>query len=476
MAPPSSRGRVSTYRDKHCSMSQTISDAILGLARQCANGEDQRGALAQLLEQAIPATEQQLESFREHAPNNPEFTPEMVQNVDNGLSGLRDCFVELEEKLDTPPSASWGPAADKLAETIGAIRKAQAAHQELIEDGETSHLFLNRLLVHLKAWENGRAPGSMTQALVAAIPPFEQELRSFIEEFEDPGVQDRMAQHLDRLMETCQAVAQATQSGQATQDELRSWQSQIVQFSQDLDNTLAETVESHLAVGPTPFPVVNLVNAAMDRYFANTVSGEDLAETMDQCEDWLRSQLPSDTDPALQQAAEDLFQVLQQMRQVTLQGDAEQLATMRESLYSAAENLAMFAAVLSPEDEVVNVVSTEGLGNRDNGSSVRPMPQLLAQILQQAEAYLSGSQNSEPLEESVQALERLVTSTQGQMSRSRDPKEVKERTQEALEILNDASQQLWDFIENATDDRFAKIEDLLEEAGDVVNSLSPRRR
>jgi hypothetical protein len=457
-------------------MSQTISDAILGLARQCAKGEDQRAQLGDLLNQAIPATEQQLQSFREHAPHNPEFTDEMVEQLDGGLAALKECFEDLQDMLDSPPSPEWNEPATRLEETVKEIRQAQAAHHESIEDGETSHLFLNRLLVHLQAWQNGRPPGSMTEALVAAVPQFEQELRSFIEEFEDPAVQDRMNAHMDRLMETCQAVADATKTRHATPEDLETWQNQIIQFSQDLDNTLAETVESHLSTGPTPFPVVNLVNAAMDRYFAQLVTAEDLADTMDQCEDWLRSQLPSDTDPALQQAAEELFKVLREMRQTTLEGDGDQLASQRESLFSAAENLAMFAAVLSPEDEVVNLVSTDGLGRGGDMSDTRPMPQLLAQILQQSEAYLAGSQNSDGLEESIQALERLVTSTQGQMARSRDPKEIKERTQEALALLSDASQHLWDFVEKATKERLATIEEILGEAGDVVNSLTPRRR
>jgi len=106
----------------------------------------------------------------------------------------------------------------------------------------------------------------------------------------------------------------------------------------------------------------------------------------------------------------------------------------------------------------------------------RPMPALLSTILQQAESYLSGSQNSDKLEESLEALEKLVTSTEGQMARSRDSVEVKQRTQQALELLTEASQQLWDFVESASDERLNSIEDLLHEASDVVNSLSPRRR
>lgn len=276
-------------------------------------------------------------------------------------------------------------------------------------------------------------------------------------------------------MESCNAVVEAVTDGDATQGELAHWVSQIVQFSQDLDQTLAETVESHLAAGPTPFPVVNLVNAAMDRYLGQLIPAEDLADTMDQCEDWLRAQLPGDTDPSLQQAAEELFKILQDMRKTTLQGDVDQLLSERETLFAAAENLAMFAAVLSPDEEVVNLVSTEGLGAAGT-SDTRPMPQLLAQILQQAESYLTGSQNSDSLEESVQALERLVSSTEGQMSRSRDSKEVKERTQQALEILSEASELLWEFVESANQERFKTIEELLAEASDVVHSLSPRRR
>lgn len=104
------------------------------------------------------------------------------------------------------------------------------------------------------------------------------------------------------------------------------------------------------------------------------------------------------------------------------------------------------------------------------------MPALLSTIIQQAESYLSGSQNSDKLEESLQALEKLVTSTEGQISRSRDSAEVKQRTQQALELLNEASNQLWDFVESASEERLNSIEDLLCEASDVVNTLAPRRR
>ena len=134
----------------------------------------------------------------------------------------------------------------------------------------------------------------------------------------------------------------------------------------------------------------------------------------------------------------------------------------------------MFAAVLSPDEGVVNVVSTGGLG-AGGASEERPMPALLSTIIQQAESYLSGSQNSDKLEESLQALEKLVTSTEGQISRSRDSAEVKQRTQQALELLNEASNQLWDFVESASEERLNSIEDLLCEASDVVNTLAPRR-
>lgn len=456
-------------------MSSTISDAILDLARKISQGEDHREALAGLLEQALPATEQQLQSFLEHAPQNPEFTDDMVEQFQDGLRNLKAAFARLQGMLGQPPSPDWQEPADYLHRTMVAIRKAQSAHQELIEDGDTSHLYLNRLLIHLRSWQDGRAPGAMTVGLVQAMPHFQQDLQSFIDEFEDPAVQDRMNTHMECLMDTCHAVVEAVTAGAASAEDLEHWIGQIVQFSQDLDQTLAETVESHLSMGPTPFPVVNLVNAAMDRYLGQLIPAEDLADTMDQCEDWLRAQLPKDTDPSLSQAAEDLFKVLQEMRKTTLAGDVDLLLSQRESLFAAAENLAMFAAVLSPDDEVVNLVSTEGLGG-GAASDQRPMPVLLAQILQQAESYLSGSQNSDNLEESVQALERLVSSTEGQMSRSRDSKEVKERTQHALELLNEVSDRLWEFVEGATEERFHTIEDLLAEASDVVNSLAPRRR
>ena len=457
-------------------MSQTISDSILEHSRKIAQGEDLREPLGELLQQALPATQQQLDSFVEHAPQNPEFTTEMVEQFQDGLRNLKSCFEQLQDLLTQPPGPAWSEPAEALHRAIVGIRKAQSLHQDLIEDGDTSHLYLNRLLVHLRAWQAGRAPGPMTVGLVQSMGHFEQDLRSFIDEFEDPGVQDRMNTHVERLMDTCHEVVEAVQAGEATPEELSHWISQMVQFSQDLDQTLAETVESHLAMGPTPIPVVNLVNAAMDRYLGQLIPAEELADTMDQCEDWLRGQLPSETDPSLHQAAEDLFKVLQEMRQTTLQNDVELLLSQRESLFSAAENLAMFAAVLSPDEGVVNLVSTEGLSAAGPGSDQRPMPQLLAQIMQQAESYLSGSQNSDKLEESVQALERLVTSTEGQVSRSRDSIEVKQRTQQALELLSEASEKLWDFVEKATEDGLNSIEDLLTEASDVVNSLAPRRR
>jgi hypothetical protein len=457
-------------------MSQTISDSILELSRKISQGDDQREALGELLTQALPATQQQLDSFQEHAPQNPEFTKEMVEQFQDGLRNLRSSFEQLEARLDEEPGPSWTGDSEQLHRAIVAIRKAQSAHQELIEDGDTSHLYLNRLLVHLRAWQQGRAPGAMTLGLVQAMGHFEQDLRSFIDEFEDPAVQDRMNNHVERLMDTCHAVVDAVEAGEATPDELSHWISQMVQFSQDLDQTLAETVESHLAMGPTPFPVVNLVNAAMDRYLGQLIPADELADTMDQCEDWLRGQLPTDTDPSLSQAAEELFKTLQEMRQTTLAGDTNLLISQRESLFAAAENLAMFAAVLSPDEGVVNLVSTEGLSGGGGGSDERPMPALLATILQQAESYLSGSQNSEKLEESVQALERLVTSTEGQVARSRDSVEIKKRTQEALELLNEASNQLWDFVESASAERLHSIEDLLCDASDVVNTLTPRRR
>ena len=354
------------------------------------------------------------------------------------------------------------------------VRTTQAAHQERIEDGETSHLFLNRLLLHLQAWQKGHKPGPMTASLVQAIPNFEHDLRSFIEEFDEPEVQEKLGIHLDKLMTTCHEVVEAVASGSASQETLAKWQSQITQFSQDLDQTLAETVETHLSVGPTPFPIINLVNAAIERYLNHTVTPTDLADTMLQCEEWLRTQLPGDSDQALLDAAEEVFRVLQGMRPLALQEDVDNLLNQREALFAASENLAMFAAVLSTEEGVVNVVSTEGLG-ASAASDQRGMPVLLAQILQQAEGMLSG-QSSEPLEESVQALERLVSSTQGQMARSRDSKEMRERTQQALDLLQEASGHLWDFVENATDERFDTIEELLLEASEVVNSLSPGRR
>jgi len=456
-------------------MSQTISDTILDLTRKISQGEDHRQALGQLLEQALPATDQQLQAFLEHAPQNPEFSDEMVEQFQSGLQNLKKSFQALQTSLSRPPSQEWAATGQRLQEAIAEIRKAQGAHQELIEDGDTSHLYLNRLLIHLRSWQEGREPGAMTQSLVQGMPHFQNDLQSFIDEFEDPAVQDRMNEHMEKLMETCHSVVEAVMAGGDPPEELGHWISQIVQFSQDLDQTLAETVESHLSVGPTSFPVVNLVNAAMDRYLGQLIPAEDLADTMDQCEDWLRAQLPTETDAALKQAADELFKVLQDMRKTTMQGDVDLLLSQREALFAAAENLAMFAAVLSPDDEVVNLVSTEGLSPAQ-AAGQRPMPQLLAQILQQAEAYLSGSQNSESLEESVQALERLVSSTEGQMSRSRDSKEVRARTEQALEILSEASQSLWEFVENATEERFHSIEELLTEASEVVNSLTPRRR
>jgi hypothetical protein len=456
-------------------MPKTISDAILELARGCGDGEDHRQALGDLLGQAIPATTEQLTSFRQHAPANPEFTPEMIAEFQDGLGEMQSAFQEMQSLLAGAPGTAWMDVAERLEEAMQMVRRTQAAHQERIEDGDTSHLFLNRLLLHLQAWQKGQRPGPMTVALVQAIPNFENDLRSFIEEFDEVEVQAKLGVHLDKLMTTCNEVVAAVSTGKASQDDLATWCSQISQFSQDLDQTLAETVESHLAGGPTPFPIINLVNAAIERYLNHTVSPADLADTMLQCEEWLRTQLPPDSDQALLEAAEEVFRVLQLMRPLAIEEDVDQLLSQREALFAASENLAMFAAVLSTEDGVVNLVSTEGLGGAAASAEQRAMPVLLAQILQQAEGILAG-QGTDSLEESVQALERLVTSTQGQMARSRDSKEMRERTQQALSLLQEASGHLWDFVENATDERLDTIEELLVEASEVVNSLSPKRR
>lgn len=447
-------------------MSRTLTDSILELVEDTERSSEQLESLQRFLEQAIPAAQQQRDDFKVYAPNNPEFGPQLATDFEAGLSQLETCFREIQSCSEAQTgSPEWAQVAVKLRSAIAAVRTAQQKHQERIEDGPTTHLLLNRLLLHISALQEGGSPSPMTLALLDGLPKFESELRHFIDEFEEQAVRDSMVAGLSRLLEICRKVENAIRHSEVDRVSLAGWRDGIIQYSLDFDDALAKIREEQLHQGPTSIPLVNLALAAVDRHLAGNLPQQELLNTFDHCRRALTERLPPDATIALISAHRDLDDALREARDAAERGEVEQLDDASDRVFTCSEPFAVEASRVCSEEPQLDILHHGGLDRIPASPSQNRS--LLAAILHFAEASLIDSASLGALEQAVQKLSLQIRIASARLK----PGEADLRL--AVNGLQNVEQAVQSFQSAPSHAELAKLELVVVEAERRMERLAP---
>ena len=448
----------------------TLTDQILQSIRSLADGEGSPANLEPLVGPALQGAEAHLEQFRHLAENNPEIPDEMRHATEAALLRLKDGFETLHARLQGKNELTWEDIAKRIEEAVRAVREQQKIHADWVDEGPTSNHFVNRLLIHMEAWLAGKPPGPATLAVVDSLGELEKEFASVAEGIEDEQVREDLKLAQEELIGVCRTFAAAAQKGGSPPKLLNKWRDRIVELSDRFDQLLADRFDQELSEGPTSLPVVNLVFTAIDRYLAGDAPQQLVAEAAVQSAEVLRLQMPDTPDPALQEAADLVFEVLERIRDQALAEDRAALTDEREALASAAENLAMFAAVLAADEEVIDVVQLDGLSGNEPYAS-EEMPRFLGELLSMAQTYVSTGAERENLEEAAENLGKLISRTEGQLGRSRDNPRTQSATKQVLETLKEIERSLPPLLEEPSDEQLIVLEELLLDASVQLHEL-----
>lgn len=448
----------------------TLTDQILQTIRTLADGEGSPANLEPLVGPALQGAEAHLEQFRHLAQHNPEIPEEMRQTTEAALLRLKDGFEILQARLAGQNELTWEDIAKRIEEAVRAVREQQKIHADWVDEGPTSNHFVNRLLIHMEAWLAGKPPGPATLALVDSLGELEKEFASVAEGIEDEQVREDLKLAQEELVGVCRTFASAAQKGGQPPKLLSRWRDRIIELSDKFDQLLADRFDQELSEGPTSLPVVNLVFTAIDRYLAGEAHSQLVAEAAEQSREVLRLQMPDTPDPALQEAADLVFEVLDRIRDQALAEDRAALTDEREALANAAENLAMFAAVLAADEEVIDVVQLDGLSGDESYASDE-MPRFLSELLSIAQTYVSTGAEREDLEEAAENLGKLISRTEGQLNRSRDNARTQSATKQVLETLKEIERSLPPLLEEPSDEQLIVLEELLLDASVQLKEL-----
>ncbi|MEW6282221.1 MAG: hypothetical protein AB1758_26685, partial [Candidatus Eremiobacterota bacterium] len=163
---------------------------------------------------------------------------------------------------------------------------------------------------------------------------------------------------------------------------------------------------------------------------------------------WLVAQrFGPEADPSIAEAAQEVLSCLARLLAMPPEPDPELVVSEREALRAATENLSMFVAVMSSDDEVLDVVQGEGLAAGAVGVG-RGLPMMLSSLLDAGDRFLQGEATREELEESIVLLESTVNRTQSQLASSREARDRGQLVRTALDHLKAAVDAMRDLGDN----------------------------
>ena len=445
-------------------VSGTLSGAVLALSQQLAAGVDESRALGFALEQALQATQDQLEASQQDALHHPELSPDLAVEVVQRLHNLKDCFLELKSHMSLPAGSSWAPPCERLELAIEGLQQCQREHQQRLTEGPTSHVFLNRLLLHLSAWQKGRTLCPATRVLAEAIPEFTQELNSLLDPLEDaflPILEELLA----RVTVLCEEIAWAVKNSQASPAQLEQWPAQLIQLSIEFDRALLKALDSGLSAGPTSLGAVNLVLAAAERWLHHEISTDTLVDTLDHCEALLHDQLLQELCSAVAPVAQEIFSKLQDIRSRVEAGLGEEVERDLDQLCQITDRVAQQAELLTRAGPILDLVSGEGLAG-SLGEEQSSLPVLLSQILQCAQAYGDGIKGKSDLRKAMARLEDLIDRSTARFLRSSGSADLKEQVAYTLDLLAEACEHLQGYVAQPEPGLLTLVEELFWEASD----------
>lgn len=422
----------------------TIADQTFAKAESVAAGEGAPGDLLPLLEQLIPAAHKAREEFLHNSQDNPEIAEEMA-------SGLAQAMEDYTTALEAMKSQAEGDDLEGLKGSLAIadekrwiVRAAQMSFQQYLEQGSTIHPQLNRVLLHIEYFIRDGQEKRHTHALLASLPQVFTEIKGNLTCLEDPAILADAESALEDIESRCDEFAEGMKSDWAGIDDkpafLQNLHEEIVAASDRLAAILAAQLQQDLAVDRTPLAPVNLVLALADRLIEKTATPEQFVEGLVMADRLLVMQVPEGADEVLVDQVNQVREIFERMANLANDAKPDDIRAEKEVLTSAAQNLAMFAAVLAADDEnLLDMVHGEGVPAGGGGGGHRGLPNLLSSLLNTGEAFIEGGATKEQLDEAIQGFDALINRTKAQAAGARDVGQGKQ-LQETLKHLEAAAE------------------------------------
>lgn len=430
----------------------TIADQTFAKAESVAAGEGSPGDLIPLLDQLIPAARKAREEFLDNSRDNPEIHEDMANNLAQAMEDYTQALEAMRGQAEGGDLEALQASLAVADEKRWLVRAAQASFQQFLEQGVTIHPQLNRILLHIEYFVREGQERRHTLALLSNLPNVFAEIKGNMSVLEDPAVLAEAESALDDLESRCEEFSEAVKSDWAGLDDrpafLQNLHEEIIAASDRLANVLAAQLQQDLAVDRTPLAPVNLVLALADRLIEKTATPEQFVEGLVMADRLLVMQVPEGADEVLVEQVNQVRELFERMANLANDPNPDQLRAEKEVLTSAAQNLAMFAAVLAADDEnLLDFTHGEGVPAGGGGGGHRGLPTLLSSLLNTGESFIEGGATREALEEGIQGLDQLITRTKAQAAGARDVGQGKQ-LQETLAHLQTASEAMWSLSES----------------------------
>lgn len=414
----------------------TLTDQILEATLDLSEGKPVPPSLLPLVQSAVQGAQAHVQHFARYS-DNPEMTPELARATEQALNYLLESLETLQSRLVNATGPDWKTCAFHLQAAMLEVRDQQQRHARRIDDGPTSNPFINRLILHIDSWLAGKMPGPSTVDLLQSKDSLDDLLNSYIESAQSDETIEKLEDIADGLLEICEDLSEAVARANPLHDirpaGLVHWRYRLIDLSSRFDTILIDKLESELAEGPTPNPIINLLDKAIDQYIRTQLADAALQETLSKSFNALQMQLPLQLDTEQEEAAQALFAVLENLHRAAMERDRFSLREQRSALHQTA--IALHRKILPPAP-------------KDKQPSSGRMLFVLARLLWLIQDFRRGDCSRAKLRKAIINLGDLIAQAAQLLAHSQAQGGKRLQTQDALSSLSQLEMTLWEYLDD----------------------------
>ena len=441
-------------------MSQTWTDRVLAGLAELYAGQGDRHSLRTAVTTTAQGVREQLEHFRTSWAEDPEITEQEASQVERSLVDLAATLDSLALALGDPSPQvhDWKLWSSRIRSALFTVRQIR----DKAKSGPTSQPLVNRLLLHLKSWQQGEPTPPATLLLLEQLPELEQQWDRVLGQLDE----ESQAELADALLPALQVFdGWREHLHDSPPPESADWHGQVVEALERFDQILGLKVQADLSAGPTPFPVLNLLVTAVEQCLQGSTDLSQVQALAGHAAQLLSLQINAES---LKQSR--LLETLAEVEAQAGAGHSAALSDSLETMLDRAEQLGVLVSMFATPDNLVDLTSLDGLGKGPERQTLA-LPPMLSSLHRLAADYLENPLGVANLRAGIKQLEEIV-----QRFSSRLALRSESGMQLALEDLSTVVELLQEFEGAPTSDLLDELEEVLEDCAESLAAVQGQGR